>query len=166
VQSLLDRRLIVQVGERLDTYWDIFRDYLNTGRVPVEDSYILRQTPLSVARLLRQVEIHQGNATVREIADELGTSENAVFNLSRELRLLGVTGYEPNRVRLVPEIFQSRDPERALRQRVAASLRRHRAFSAFESLSDRSGSRVSVAAYARELPFAFPAVAVSDKTLC
>lgn len=164
VQSLLDRRLLVQVGERLDTYWDIFRDYLTTGRVPVEDSYIIRQTPTSVARLLRQLELHGGDVSVPEIADELSTSENAIFNLSRELRLLGVTSYEPNRVRLAPEIWESEDQERALRLRVSASLRRHRAFSTFSSLLERSSSGVALGAFARELPNAFPAVAVSENT--
>lgn len=164
VQSLLDRRLLVQVGERLDTYWDIFRDYLNTGRIPVEDSYIIRMSPASVSRLLRQVVEHNGDMPVPQIAAELNTSENTVFNLSRELRLLGVAGLEPNRVRIVPEIWDADDREVALRQRVAAALRRHRAFSAFTGLAERSGSKVAVGSYARELPSVFPAVEVSANT--
>lgn len=163
VESLVNRRLVVQVGERLDTYWDIFRDYLNTNRVPVEDSYILRQSPNSVARLLREVEIDNGDASVHDLADRLSTSENAVFNLSRELRLLGATSYEPNRVRLLPEIWESGDREGAIRTRVAQSIKRHRAFSAFLGIEDRLGS-VSVAAFAAELPSAFPTIEVTQNT--
>ncbi|WP_341869887.1 restriction endonuclease [Micromonospora arida] len=163
VQSLVNRRLIVQVGEKLDTYWDIFRDYLNNGRIPVEDSYILRQTPLSVARLLREVAIDDGNGNIPDIARRLGTSENALFNLSRELRLLGATTYEPNQVRIIDEIWTADDPERELRRRVASSLRRHRAFSSFSSLSERMG-KITVGNLARELPAAFPAVAVAEAT--
>jgi hypothetical protein len=84
VQSLLDQRLLVQVGERLDIYWDIFRDFLNTGRIPIEDSYILRQTPLAVARLLAVLD-DDGTGSVLELAARLNTSENSIFNLSRDL---------------------------------------------------------------------------------
>jgi hypothetical protein len=163
VESLLNRRLIVQVGERLDTYWDIFRDYLNTGRVPVEDSYILRTGPISVSRLLQHVAADGGDSRVLDVVVRLDTSENSVYNLNRDLRLLGTTAYEPNRVRLLPDIWQAEDREAELRRRVATSLRRHRAFSTFVALADRAGT-VTINAYARDLPGAFPAVEVSEST--
>jgi hypothetical protein len=164
VQSLIDRRLVVQVGERLDTYWDIFRDFLTTGRVPIEDSYILRQSPRAVARLLTAVAEREGEAGVPELATVLNTSENAIFNLARELRLLGVTAYEPNRVRLIEELWGADDRESAVRRRVSTALRRHRAFSAFVRLAERVESSVSFSDYARELPGTFPAVSVATKT--
>lgn len=164
VQSLVNRRLVVQVGERLDTYWDIFRDFLTTGRVPVEDSYILRMTPRQVARLLPLVVESGGDATVPELARSLETSDTAIFNMSRDLRLLGVTVYEPNHVKFAEEIQEASDRERALRRRVALALRRHRALSTFVGLNERFGGKVSVASYAKELPKAFPAVGVSNRT--
>jgi hypothetical protein len=164
VQSLIDRRLLVQVGERLDTYWDIFRDFLNTGRVPIEDSYILRQTPRAVARLLAKVAERDGDAGVPELATALNTSENAVFNLARELRLLGVSAYEPNRVRIMEDLWNAGDREKAVRRRVATALRRHRAFSALVRLAERAGGGVPFGDYARELPSTFPAVSVSANT--
>jgi len=164
VQSLVDQRLVVQVGASLDTYWDTFRDFLTTGRVPVEDSYILRQMPRGVTRLLPLVIDAGGNAAVRDLARSLETSDTAIFNLSRDLRLLGVTAYESNQVKLVDEIMQSSDRERELRRRVALALRRHRAFSTFTALNERYAGRVSAAAYSRELPKVFPAVAASEHT--
>lgn len=163
LETLVNRRLVVQVGERLDTYWDIFRDYLNTGRIPIEDSYILRQSPNSVARLLREVGVDDGDSRVADIAARLGTSENGVFNLSRELRLLGATSYEPNRVRVIPEIWSAEDPELELRRRVVTSLRRHRAYSTFVRMADRT-SGVGAPAYAQELGTLFPAVDVRQFT--
>jgi hypothetical protein len=164
VESLLHRRLVVQVGEKLDTYWDIFRDYLNTGRVPVEDSYIIRQTPLSVARLLREVVADGGDSSILDVAIRLGTSDRALFNLSRELRLMGATSLESNRrVRLIDDIWSADDRESELRRRVTQSLRRHRAFSTFTALAERAG-RVTASSFARELPGTFPAVEVAEAT--
>ncbi|MDQ1628122.1 MAG: hypothetical protein QOI54_1866 [Actinomycetota bacterium] len=162
VQSLVDRRLLVQVGDRLDTYWDTFRDFLNTGSVPVQDSYILRQTPRSVARVLPLVVEAGGSATVQDLARSLDTSDNAIRNLSRELRLLGVTTHEPNRVVLVDEVLSADDRELEMRRRVASALRRHRAYSTLRKLAERGGGVVSLASYAREMPNAFPAVDVAE----
>lgn len=162
VQSLVDRRLVVQVGDRLDTYWDTFRDFLNTGNVPVQESWILRQTPRSVGRLLPLVVEAGGNASVKYLVENLDTSDRAIFNLSRELRLLGVTAYEPNRVRLVDEVLNAEDREQEMRRRVGASLRRHRAYSTLRKLAERSGGQVTLDSYSRELPNVFPAVEVAS----
>jgi hypothetical protein len=163
IRTLIHNRLVVEVGASLDIYWDIFRDYLNSGRIPVQDSYIIRQTPLSVARLLREVVRDGGDGDIRDIARRLKTSENTLFNLSRELRLLGVTEYEPNRVRLICEIWDSPDREAELRARVAAALRNHRAFSIFSDVIAPQGV-ATVDAFARELPGAFPAVEIKATT--
>lgn len=164
VQSLVNRRLIVQVGEKLDTYWDIFRDFLNTGRIPVEDSYIIRQSTRSMTRLLPLVIAADGNASVSELAAALDTTDRSIYNSSRDLRLLGVTAYEQNRVRLTDEIWSASDREEALRRRVAISLRRHRAYTNFKALSERRGGRVTLSSYAEEIKRAFPAVEASAST--
>jgi Restriction endonuclease len=163
IRTLIHSRLIVEVGPSLDIYWDIFRDYLNSGRIPVQDSYIIRQTPLSVARLLREVVRDGGDGDIRDIARRLKTSENALFNLSRELRLLGVTEYEPNRVRLIAEILDSTDREAELRNRVTSALRNHRAFSIFSDMTAQYGV-ATVDGFARSLPGAFPAVQIKATT--
>jgi hypothetical protein len=164
VQSLINRRLVVSVGEHLDTYWDIFRDFVTSGRVPIEDSYILRQAPVSVARLLRELEKDGGDSYVVEVAKRFGTSENAVWNLVRELRLMGVSSYEPNRVSFVDAVRNADDREAAIRSLVGQALKRHRAYSSFLEAAERSGGRLTFEAFARKLQDVFPAVAVSRDT--
>ncbi|WP_435970369.1 nSTAND1 domain-containing NTPase [Streptomyces sp. Qhu_M48] len=164
VQTLLNRRLIVQVGEKLDTYWDIFRDFLVHGTIPIEESFILRVSPASVGRLVREVIGLGGNAAVSDLATNLSTSETVVYNLSRDLRMFGVIAYEPTRIRLVDEFFAAVDREEHLRRRVAKALRRHRAHSTLSRLVDQHGNDVQLASFARALPRAFPAVAASEKT--
>jgi hypothetical protein len=164
VQSLLDQRLVVQVGEKLDTYWDTFRDYLNTGRAPIEDSYILRQTPGSVARLLTDVLARGGDVSVADVTARWSTSENVIWNVARELRQLGLALYKPNQIVLVPEILIANDQEAEVRRRVSASLRRHRAFSVYSQLAERGQGTVTATQFAHQLETVFPAVEVAGST--
>ncbi|UKO89777.1 restriction endonuclease [Rhodococcus erythropolis] len=164
VQSLLNQRLIVQVGEKLDTYWDTFRDYLNTGRVPIEDSYILRLSPNSVARLVSELLAHDGSLATSDIAEAWDTSENVVWNYTRELRQLGLAPPEIGQVSLISEVAAATDPEAEIKTRVATALRRHRAYSEFTELAERGHGKVTAAALADRLRRAFPAVEGTDHT--
>ncbi|MFD7742402.1 restriction endonuclease [Streptomyces sp. MJM8645] len=164
IQSLLDSRLVVAVAEKLDTYWDTFRDFLNTGRVPIEDSYIVRQTPRAVAELIFAVLELGGDVTVADLAVQLNVSTKVIYNRSREPRLFGITAYEPNRVKILDDVMNADSIDLEIRRRVAAALRRNRAYSSFVGLSERDGNGVAVGAYARELTNAFPAVAAQAQS--
>jgi hypothetical protein len=158
LQSLLDRRLVVQISERADIYWDIFRDFLNSGRVAIEDSYIMRYSPQAVGRLLRAVVAAGGSMSVQDAANELDTSIGVIFNLARELRLVGVTGSRPNQVVVVQEVQHTKDREAAVRARVARALRRHRIQTLVTEVLEHAAEPLSATRLAREMPAAFPAV--------
>jgi hypothetical protein len=164
LQSLLNKRLVVQVGERIDTYWDTFRDYLVTGKVAVEDTYTVRYGPASVGKLLRKVVASGGALTVPEAARQLNTSPAVIFNLSRELRQFGLMSAEANRLALDPEVMASADPEGTCREKTAVALRRHKIFSIIGGLLADSAGPVALAKVAGELPAAFPAVEAKEES--
>lgn len=164
VQSLLDRRLIVQVGERLDTYWDIFRDYLTTGRVPIEDSYTLRMYPATVGRLLQVLHDRSEPVLSTELAALLGWSENVLANAVREARVLGLVRSQDRRIALVKDDDATLDVEEAIRARVSSALKRHKVFTTYLDLAERAGGRVTLQQLAGRLPTVFPAIAASGDT--
>jgi hypothetical protein len=164
VQTLVDQRLVVQVGGRLDIYWDIFRDYLNTGRVPVEETYILRVTPTQVARLLTHTIAAGGATSVSEAAQSLNTSEGVIFNAARDLRQLGVFTSSPGQLRVTDEILASADREEAVREQVGRALRGHKAYSLLVGELEACGGEITLARYAEVVPQAFPAVKARPKT--
>lgn len=164
IQSLLDRRLIVSLGEFVDTYWDIFRDFLTTGEIPIKESYILRQTPSAVSKLLRITLDSGGDLSVASAATRLATSDGVIFNLSRQLRQMGVLVDTPQQVKITADILAAQDVEEAVRYRISKALRRNRAFSTLEELAEKSDLGTTVPEFASALREAFPAVQGSDRT--
>ena len=163
VQSLLDGRLIVQVGERLDTYWDIFRDYLNTGTVPIKDAFILRLNPsTAMGTILRAAIDRGGSLAVSDAMALLRTSEAVVFNAVRDLRLLGLVAYEPGLIR-VGVNPSSQNAEADLQHQAGIALRRHRAYELILDLLDDEPI-VTFSEFAERLAAAFPAVTAKPST--
>ncbi len=100
IQSLVDRRLIVRVGSKYDIYWDIFRDYLNTGQLPIEEVYLLRAQVGSIMNAASILRVHPEGIGVADFKSQASLSDGAFFNITRDLRLLQLAQIEDDMVRL------------------------------------------------------------------
>ena len=165
VQSLVNQRLVVQVGERIDVYWDIFREFLLTGKVAVEDTYILRQRPQSTAALLQYLIAIGREVTANDAASGIDTSVNVVFNSARDLRQLGILVPKSGSL-LLAEQFRTIPPtEDMLRERVAKALRQHTVYGRAQKLLANSASvELSLDKLTTELPSMFPAMEAATHT--
>jgi hypothetical protein len=165
IQSLVDQRLLVRVGERLDTYWDTFREFLISGKVAIEDTYILRQRARGTSNLLRFLVSCGGEATTADAAKGLNTSPNVIFNASRDLRQLGVLAPKTGSLVLAEQLRAGNTSDIQIKERVNKALRRHRVFGLMQKLVNESGfSQTSVSELASHMPSLFPAMEATEAT--
>jgi len=89
VNRLLNKRLIIRSGPRLNVYWDIFRDYVLTGRVPYIPVTYVPQSDVST--YVRAVEflLQRDDANYDELAGHLGIAKTTADNIVRDLVMLG-----------------------------------------------------------------------------
>lgn len=134
VQSLIDRRLVVRIGSRYDIYWDIFRDFLNFNRVPIQENYLLRMQVGAISKAVSRL-IRAGKAMdIADFRHEMKFSEHSAMNVVRDLRLLGLATVESGQLSAniaidsktdESEIFQSIRPyvrERLVQNRLVSRL--------------------------------------------
>jgi len=124
--SLIDNRLVVRVGTKYDVYWDIFRDYLNTGALPVEESFILRSSVGSALSALDRIRGAGPAGLVLEPSSLGVSSRGTVYNLVRDLQLLGLIRVHDGRVKLAFHAPYDEPLELSLQKPVQDKMRRHR----------------------------------------
>ncbi len=162
VQTLLNQRLIVSIGEKVDIYWDIFKDFLLLGVVPIQDAYILRSTPSMVRRVLKVIHDKGGSTTAEAVAAALNSTEVAVLNLARDLRQIGVLAAVEGRIEFSKEVSEALDRDSAVRWKAATALKRHRVLALLAEVS--SGGEVRMDALAQALRRTYPSVVAGEKT--
>ena len=91
IQSLINKRLIIKRGNKLNLYWDIFKDYVNSGNIPeIPFNYIPQSTSLN--GLLR-VCMCLNSSTGKDLdilAKETGLKKTTVRNIVHDLIQFGI----------------------------------------------------------------------------
>ncbi len=92
IDALINKRLIIRTGTTLNIYWDIFRDYVVTGDIPViGESYLLRQsgkTCLDLFLAFKNFELADVSHIRLSYSNKI--SEKSLNNILLELRSLGL----------------------------------------------------------------------------
>jgi len=89
VNQLLDKRLIIRSGTRLSIYWDIFKDYLLTERVPYIPITYVPQTPFPAFATGLRFLLRNEGASYEQLATELRLSKATTENVVRDLVMIG-----------------------------------------------------------------------------
>ncbi|MFP3977626.1 restriction endonuclease [Marinobacter sp. KMM 10035] len=90
LNNLVHKRLVIKSGDRLNVYWDIFKDYLLTGRVPVVPyNYIPTSDPSSLLNVCKILEL-EGFRSAKSIGVLAGLNEKTIWNIGADLVMLGL----------------------------------------------------------------------------
>lgn len=88
IASLLHKRLIIRSGANYNIYWDIYRDYLVTGNIPIiGESYLLRQGVNLCLEVFLLFEANKSESMDSLLAKHpKGISAETLINILIELR--------------------------------------------------------------------------------
>ena len=121
---LQHKRLIVRSGDRLNLYWDIFREYVLTQTVPSIPFNYLPSSP-SIRALLKVVEqlSLENSQNYARLSQLCGLSEKTIVNVIRDLKMFDIATVDQSEVRLASSMEAS-DQEKVL-QRLRHVIRNH-----------------------------------------
>ena len=123
LKALQDKRLIVRSGDRINLYWDLFREYVLTEKAPsVPFTYV---TVASVGTLLAIAEqlTHGEPRSFEELGQLVGIRATTAQNIVHDLVMFRVAQRSGSRAVLDPEI--SSVDSSAVLTRIRAVLKRH-----------------------------------------
>jgi hypothetical protein len=90
VNGLVAKRLVIRSGDRLNVYWDIFRDYLLSGNVPVEPFNYIPSSDITAMLKVGEVLERNQFQTSEDIAKKTSLNQRTVWNIGADLVLFGV----------------------------------------------------------------------------
>ncbi len=90
LNNLVHKRLVIKSGDRLNVYWDIFKDYLLTGRVPVIPyNYIPTSDPSSLLNICTKLKTDEFTSA-KNIGSIACLNEKTIWNIGADLVMLGL----------------------------------------------------------------------------
>lgn len=166
LRSLVDKRLVVQIGHKFDIYWDIFKDYLNTGVLPVEESYILRLTPGSVLKALFKIREKKSLNINTAYVDLKYKGQKTVYNVIRELRVLDLIKYQDDEIMLnVNPGDNEKEFDLIVKGHIKAKLRKHKIIdSLLTALEKEKKKQLPLNLFVKLLEEGYPYIKADSRT--
>lgn len=101
VQSLQNKRLLIRRGDKLNLYWDIFRDYVLSGTIPSIPFTYIPQSPSidALLRISQEIDDAEGKS-LQELADGSKLQESTVRNIIHDLEQFGVISIADGQIKI------------------------------------------------------------------
>lgn len=116
LRALLDKRLVVRSGDRLNLYWDIFREFVLTNKVPlIPLTYLPAYPSLKTTLMMAQQLDSTVPRSYAELSKIANLKENSVANVIRDLIMFGVATGGQSHVKLAEGMTDS-SPKQVLRK--------------------------------------------------
>ena len=123
LNSLIQKRLVIRSGNRLNIYWDMFKEYLLTKKVPIIPLHYLPKNEFkAVSRIASHLK-HKTPISSEMLAQKSGLKERTIPNIGLDLVMFGIANRERGYLILHPEI--ERPDENSLLKKVREKLQRH-----------------------------------------
>lgn len=114
LRALQDKRLIIRSGDRLNLYWDIFREFVLTKKTPsIPLTYLPSHPSLRTALLMAQHLDAQLPRSYAELSKLTKLSENTVANVIRDLIMFDIATGGQSQATLAESMTDS-TPEQVL----------------------------------------------------
>ncbi|GKW04118.1 hypothetical protein PEC301877_29310 [Pectobacterium carotovorum subsp. carotovorum] len=120
VSNLVNKRMVIKSGDRLNIYWDIFKDYLVTKKLPVIPyNYIPTsdyKTIINIASCLDNDNYH----TPHDISIKTGIKETTMLNIGADLVMFNIAERNGSSFKLNSSIIEKNEDEflRKIRERL------------------------------------------------
>jgi Restriction endonuclease/Novel STAND NTPase 1 len=94
LKSLINRRFVIRSGDRLNIYWDIFREYILTGNIPVIPLRYLPSTDFSsLYKVVKHLD-HTAKVSTQDLVNITKLSEGTIQNIGSDMIMFGVANRE------------------------------------------------------------------------
>lgn len=124
--ALLDKRLIVRSGDRLNPYWDIFRDYLRTNQAPnVPISFLPGTEVRTLVRAALATMTRPSGVTILDLSSLLSISSSSVTNVVRDLHMFALAEKKGDRVIPMVKVEDLKDAGTKIARTIASTLNNH-----------------------------------------
>lgn len=123
--ELVDKRLVVKSGTKYNVYWDIFRDYIVTNKVPpIGESYLLRQYVKVCIGVFKMFD--ENKVTLEELGLKYSKGNiRTLDNILRELRNVGLIKKDGDYFLICRQDIKD---DKSLKEYLKTKLYRHTAY--------------------------------------